>query len=98
MALPQVEPASHVTAIHMVPSHSTVMKTVSVGVSLASPDPNVTGAHEDISTFRREGAHHVSAVMWETTVMLTLDSASVLRTQSVRGAIAVLPTTGGMTS
>lgn len=57
MALPQVEPASHVTAIHMVPSHSTVMKTVSVGVSLASPDPNVTGAHEDISTFRREGAH-----------------------------------------
>lgn len=98
MALPQVASASHVTAAPLVPSHSTVMKTVSVGVSPASPDPNVTVVHKDFSTFKREGAHLVNAVMWGTTVMLALDSVSVLQTLSVRGANAVLPTTGAMTS
>ncbi len=40
----------------------------------------------------------VSAVMWGITVMLTQDSVSVLQTLLVRGATAVLPTTGAMIS
>lgn len=56
-ALPQVECVSRVTVTRLVPSRLTVMKPVSVGVSRASPDPNVTGAHEDSSTSRRAAAH-----------------------------------------
>lgn len=48
---------SRVTVTRLVPSRLTVMKPVSVGVSRASPDPNVTGAHEDSSTSRRAAAH-----------------------------------------
>lgn len=97
-ASPRAECASRVTATHLAPSHLTVMKTVSVGASRASPDPNVTAAHEGSSTSRRVAAHRVSAVMWGITVTLTQDSVSVLQTPLVRGVTAVPPTTGAMTS
>lgn len=57
MASPQVECVSRVTVTRLVLSHLTVMKMVSVGVSQASADPNVTVAHEDFSTSRRAAAH-----------------------------------------
>lgn len=47
----------HVTVTRLVPSRLTVMKPVSVDVSRASLDLNVTGAHEGSSTFRRAAAH-----------------------------------------
>lgn len=57
MASPQVECVSPVIVTRLVPSRLTVMRTVSAGVSRASQDPNVTGAHEDTSTSRRVAAH-----------------------------------------
>lgn len=47
----------HVTVTRLVPSPLTVMKPVSVDVSRASLDLNVTGVHEVSSTFRRADAH-----------------------------------------
>lgn len=57
MASPQVDSVFHVTVTRLVPSRLTAMKPVSVGVSRASLDPNVTAAHEDSSTSRRAVAH-----------------------------------------
>lgn len=57
MALPQVGCALRVTVTPLVPSHLTVMRSVSVGASRASLDPNVTGAHGDSSTSRRAAVH-----------------------------------------
>lgn len=94
----QVECVPRVTVTLLVPSHLTVMKPVSVAVSRVSPDPNVTGAHEDSLTSRRAAAHPVSVAMWGITVMPTQDSVSVLQTPLVRGATTVLPTTGAMIS
>lgn len=48
---------SRVTATRLAPSRLTAMKPVSVAVSRASTQPNVTGAHEDSSTSRRAAAH-----------------------------------------
>lgn len=98
MASPQVECVSRVIVTRLVPSRLTVMRTVSVGVSRASQDPNVTGAHEDTSTSRRVAAHPVSAVMSGITATPAQDSASALRTLSVRDVTAVLPTTGATIS
>lgn len=57
MASPEGGCAFPVTVTHLVPSHLIVMRPVSVGVSRASLDLNVTGAHEGSSTSRREAAH-----------------------------------------
>lgn len=56
MASPQVERVSRAIVTRLVPSRLTAMRTVSVGVSRASQDRNVTGAHEDTSTSRRAAA------------------------------------------
>lgn len=73
MALLQAECVSPVTVTHLVPSRLTVTRLVSVVVSRASPDPNVTAAHEDFSTSKR-GAAHVSTDKAYKLVFYTLKS------------------------
>lgn len=51
-----MEGVSRVTVTRLVPSHLTVTKPVSAGVSRVSPDPNATAVHGDSSTSRRAAA------------------------------------------